>query len=1072
MKHQIVYGTNCKDDINNIDVMFILSTFKSTDIELISSNYNSIFSDKILEYFNKNNFKYFITGEILCAEDTLVGRNSYEDYEKISNHCINNCYKFIAKIKPNILFIIGDKGFVVDGINKKIKIHHLVDLKDQKLTEEAFEKIKEVLTPPGEQPSDDIDFKIDLDIKEEDLGEPVSDLKPNIDLSGEKLEIEKGDHNTYMYKIPHEYLKPIYRLEDVQYEPFRRYLLMIMRDDKNKKICHKIILPENNFYWYEGTNQNEWVKPCSELMFKIGPYKNRNKEESAYEGDFKIADKFIADYYLQKKEECDVIKRNIFKFDIEVFLDGERKFPDPAKAEKRINAISFRMDEGDTQTYLLWIEGKIDPKITKQELIKKYSHVTIFDNEKVMLTSFIKKLHSLEPTFLSGWNSDYFDIPYIINRIKNLGINVNDLSPFGYVQTQYGLDILGYVSMDLEWLYKGLVPKREASYTLENISFKILKKSKEEVPDSLDELYYNIEQFVKYSITDVDLLQGLTDKLMHLDMQDELRKVTGISHKTAMSTIGQADGLFYSHLKTNGYSFINSKHNHKAGIPGGFVKDPVGGRYDWVIDFDYTSQYPSVINSTNLGPNTYLAKFTESLDPELQIVKIAYDYIYDRQSLKYKKIDLIINPISTSKYQTFTLEELEKFLAQYNAIVTVNGTIFKGHNIEKSIFYDIIAKLFEQRKIYKKLMKENKGKDDHKFKIYFSRQHAYKILLNSLYGVLANEHFRFYNLDLASTITSCGRELIKYAGEHVNSYMVANKEVQINPNFIKDILKPKEYFLYCDTDSSFLWIGKYLEDNKIEINKENIHKEIDRTQNYINNNLLNTYCQYHNIPLDKSMFEMKNEKLARRYFTLNNKKHYALKGFEKEGQLDDEIDIVGLESVRSDIPDFSKPMIEHLVYTILNEDELNIDKIYEYIETKKKEAVTIIENRGLSIFNTESFTKELSEYKNMPQHIRGMLIFNELEYDHFRKGHRGYLVNISGIDMNKAPQKIRDNFNQIILKKWKPKDLNCIVLPETYKIVPEYYIINTNKVISFCVQDRCDLLLEPLVKKDELLLSW
>lgn len=875
----------------------------------------------------------------------------------------------------------------------------------------------------------------------------------------------------YTYRIPSKYYESDYRLVDVQYINKYGQLIFIFRDKNNKKIFYTPAKKDIEYYWYEGSS-NKLIEKVEDTELKIDKFSNRELNGRVYESDVHIANKHALDYYLRNKEEADVIKYNILYYDIEVYTGKDLSFPEPELAKHPINAISFKLDDNEVEMYLL-IHKDIDEKWKELKNDEKFENVKYFNDERKLLSAFINRLHELSPDFICGWNSGRFDDPYVINRMYKLDMKAADLSPFKSVYSnpvKSSSLIYGYVPLDQMVLYKELTYTNESSYSLENICQKELKKGKKQYDGDLNSLYTDdIFTFCEYSITDTELLYELEQEVGHIALMNELRIAATTSHKGASSTIGQADGLINYELKKSNIVMKNGTHTPAdEKLPGAYVKQPIGGIYDWVIDFDYTSLYPSIMISYNIGPNTYLAKIPS---------EDAHMYTYNIEQFKKKKyIEFIPSPIYNDKVSKISVNRFLDIIKKYNAIISPLGTIFKGHNVEKTILYPIIKKLFTQRKYYKKLMIEaiNNG-NDFESKKNNSKQMAYKILLNSLYGVLGQEHFRFFNLDLAATITVSGRHLIKFAGEHVDQWMgkVSKNgicDIDINPNYMNDCEETKPYLKYVDTDSLFLHMQPFLNRLNVDINVDNIQNWTNKIHDFLNNELLVKYAEMSNIDKSESMLDIKSELICKRYYTLNVKKKYALHIINKEGANVDKIDIKGLEINRSDISEDTKVMLSKLVDNILKNEDFSYDLAMSIVNEFTNKAINSINNREVTFFNSVSFSKPLEQYKAIPQHLKGMQIWNDLEYDHFRYGNRGILVNLKAIDLDSAPSHVVNNYYNKFLKKWNVKDLDVIVIPETYEYIPNYYIIDVQEILRKAINDRYEILLEPIAKKSSVML--
>jgi DNA polymerase elongation subunit (family B) len=492
-----------------------------------------------------------------------------------------------------------------------------------------------------------------------------------------------------------------------------------------------------------------------------------------------------------------------------------------------------------------------------------------------------------------------------------------------------------------------------------------------------------------------------------------------------------------------------------------------GGLYEGLLcDFDFTSLYPSIINSWNLGPDTFIAYIVNEDD--------MFNLIYHREKLKNKSISIIMDPIHNNTIESISLEKLEKLITEKNANLNISGAIFNGLDVHQSIFYNVIDFLFKGRKTYKKKMLEAKEAGNSvEQNIFNGKQLAYKILANSLYGALANEHFRFYNNNLAKSITLTGQELLKYCSVHCDYYMVKRGNVgsfEMNKNFY-DKVKSLVDVLYGDTDSMFVYLTDYLKDKNIPLSdRESVKKEIDNIQSYVNNIAIDAFLPLHNISKKDSIIFLKNEFLFSKYYTLNGKKHYAAKVISQEGKDINFVDIKGLETKRSEIPSSSQRLLNKILDIIL-EDNIKKSDIKERVDNivkiTKKEMMELAEQRDNSVVRVVSYSKPLSEYKNMPQHIKAMLMWNAIMNEDFRYGSKGKLWNISGIDLNKAPESVKHNFNDLFLKKFSYKDLNCICVPEDVNKLPEWFIPDVKKIISYACDDRVNNITEPLWKESE-----
>jgi DNA polymerase I/DNA polymerase-2 len=722
--------------------------------------------------------------------------------------------------------------------------------------------------------------------------------------------------------------------------------------------------------------------------------------------------------------------------------------------------------------YLLLINGEIDPEVHK--IVKeKFPNVTLFTSESVMIRAFLTRMNKYEPDILTGWNVDHFDLPYISTRMKKLGISSKLISPYSnfYSDHKRGRPIVsGYIVLDQLQLFRDLTYTNQPSYKLGSIAESVCGDTKEVYDGDLNTIYNNdIETFIKYSIKDTFLLHEIESNVNHIGLQDELRKAATTTHSSAMSTIGQAEGLFLTSMKSKNMSPRNGGHPVKEAFPGAYVFNARGGMFPPIgekgllCDFDFTSLYPSIINTWNIGPNTLLGKIDDD---------IMFSYLYDKDKLKGVKFSFKEDPIHYDNSREIDIDELDKIVKENNATLNISGCIYKGHDVEESIYFSVIKSLFGNRKKNKNLMfKYKEAGDKYNTVIYNNKQQSFKILMNSLYGVLGNEHFRFYSNDLARSITLSGQELLKFSAVHCNDFMATGKYV-IDNQFIQRVEDPLDYVIYGDTDSIFVDLTQYFK--KLKVIPEAgliVDEEVQKIQSFLNDTLMGDMCTIHRLPPDISMLQLKNEFLFSKYYSLSVKKKYATRVVAQEGRKLNFVDIKGLEINRSDFSKTTKEVLQTVLDEIMG-DDFSLTRIMAYIEESKARVATMASEGLFTIAKTVAFSKPLKEYKTITQNIKGMLMWNAIVNEDFFHGDRGYLFPLLGIDLDKAPQHIVDNYNNNFANNFKLTDLNVIVVPESEMVLPDYFIPDIKKIVSFSVSDRTDLLLEPLIKKTQDLLAW
>lgn len=975
--------------------------------------------EAIIDLFKNNlpDTKYGICDRILCD------RNGFSNADL--NLCANNCMMNVVSIKAKCT---PKRSFILD-------LNYKEDLKKY-----GFEKIS-----------------------------GVEELKNTLLGSDEKTE-----HNKYYsVKIPEKYYTDEYRLVDIQYINNQDKLIYIFRTKDNVKEFFEFPNYQNNFYWYEAVTSNKIIDEISKLKLVTGKFKERNQTIRAYGGDIDISTRHAVDYFFNNKAEAPIIRSNIMFFDIETYQYLDKSFPDPDKAKYPITAISFRTDDpNDTvHVYLLNLKGHIDSRVN--DLIKEFPYITLFDDEATMLRAFFQKIYKSSVDFLAGWNVNGFDIPYIVKRMSNLKINSKEFSPYGsvYADKSGRNQIIGYHVMDQLKLFKDLVQQTQPSYSLNAIATSVLGKEKVKHEESIDEMYHNnIEKFMKYSQTDTQLIYEIDQEEGHIGLQDEIRRVCTVSQAGANSTIGCAEGLYATELAKKGQISRNYTHDIiKEKIPGAFVYDSLGGLFVGLLcDFDYKSLYPTTICTWNIGNDSYIAKIDE---------QIARSYIFDKNSLRGKTFKITLDPIHANKTITWDLEHLEAFIKKYHANMTIIGTIFCGHDIHTAANVEILTMLMKSRSLYKdKMLTVKEAGNVQQTLEYNNKQLAFKVQANALYGVLGNEHWRFYNPDLGRSITLTGQEMLKYGATRITDYMygrINESNHPIDPRF-ENKINDVRYVLYGDTDSCFVNLTDYLTKKGIDLNdKEKALAEIKKIQDFYNKIALPQLLELHGINLKKSMMFLKNEFLFSRYYTLEGSKHYCSHVILQEGKKVDYIDIKGLELKRSEIPLASQKLLQEIVDTIMNDSIKKYDLkgcLDEVVSRHRTQMVKLLEERDSSMARVASFSKELEEYKadRIPFQVKAMLMWNELTgIEDFKRGTKGRYWRILGIDIDKAPEDVKKNYYEVFLKKHNANELKDICTPEDMETLPEYFVLDSKNMMKYACDDRVSNMLNPLWKESE-----
>lgn len=1022
------------------------------------------------QYFEKhklNKLNYFLTNVVLCQTLNPDGTTGNPD-EEVINLCKENVSKFIEVCNPKLVLVMGASPMNAFNIGFFEMGNVGITKKRGNFFKEKFgEKVYDVLVTV--HPSF-VNRNRSFEQKFED------DIKSAYDfLTGQKT-IEKtevkstGTKGMFMYKIPQKFYTDEYRLVDIQYLNYSNKVIYIFRDSNNKKIFHEESDRYIAYMASQGVDARKIV-PYDQLDQISISYKDRYSldPDITYEGDLKITTKHAIDYYLQSQGEAKKTNPNILYLDIEVDTGKQKVFPTPVEAKFPINLITVISTSNIRKKVSYILDNGTEPiqPINGAEF-------KIFKNEKSLLTQFVKDFPGYDCDYVCGWNLISFDMEYIFNRLKNLKMNPGSLSPFNsfYVDgSRYVCQLPGYVPLDQLYLYKMFTFTKMENYKLGFIAQAEIKETKIELPLAFNEMYWKmLNKTIEYNIRDVELLEKLENKLKHMNLLDELRLICTTSFDSCSGAFGQIDSIVVSFLKKKGLASKNSNpHIQKDKYPGAFVYEPKPGIYNYITDFDFTSLYPSIIMTYNIGANNFKMKLKDQ--------HLGYDIIYRDFKDWPEKIEVIIDPVFKEQKMVVTKDQLKQKLEESNLIPTINGCFYSQHEKEKSVYSEILEGLISSRKKYKKKMLEAKEiKDEDNKNLYDTKQLVYKVLANSLYGVIANKAFRFFDVSCAAAITLSGQEALKnsiiYGDIFIESIKtkteIKEPKALTKEEIYADVMPDRKtkYIVTGDTDSLFCTFASFKEEEKTN---ENIKKWCDLVQNYLNNDIVKSIVKKHNVDLKYNKLELKNELIITRGLFLA-KKRYAINITNQEGKNVDEVKYMGLEIKRSDYPAESKAFLKELLDIILKSNNYSPVSLMQFIDRKKHHFVELIKAGDKRIARPVSYTKDISEFKSVSQGVKAMEAFNEIAYKIHHIGDKAYLFFVNGIDESKAPKEVVENYNKFISKGNK---LDAIAIPDNEVCLPNYFNIDVKKSLKFCFEDRYSLLLAPLfeVKKNEGILT-
>lgn len=717
-------------------------------------------------------------------------------------------------------------------------------------------------------------------------------------------------------------------------------------------------------------------KPYGYLPDQNGQYKSLNgtrlkrvnsnlkNNPDSYESDLNEEVRTLIDLYYES-DTPSTGHRELF-FDIETAKDalGYSTIQDVRTA---ITSIAYYDKAGNDRRVLLLDERK---RIKESVLHGDGYEIEIFRTESDLLIRFINAFAEIAPTIISGWNTDNYDIPYLLKRSKKvLGAqSIQQLSRAGIVEYNPKREkwkIFGVSSLDYLKLYKNFTYSELPNYRLDTVGKTELGRGKIEYDGDLDTLFeQDIHKFAWYNMTDVDLVADLDEKLQLIKLARTICHKGHVPYEDVYYASKYLDGAAIVDLKRNGFVAPNKKfrfveeENH-VDLAGAYVMPPIPGLYKWIYDLDLTSLYPSIIMSLNISPET----------------KVAVIQNWDENCLL--KSDAVTVKLNTG----YSVEDVKTWLHDNNYTVASNGAVYETSKI--GFLPAILEKWFNERVIFKDKRDEYEvGSEEYKF--YDAMQLTQKVLLNSFYGVLGLKTFRFYDLDNAGAITSTGQSVIKFSALAINKYY--EKEIG-KDHFINATGYKCEYSFYTDTDSTFvsslpLIAKRYPNfdetDEQFMIEKTNeIASEI---QKHVNN-MYDIYAdKFHNTKTHR--FQIKQEYVAKSGLWIA-KKRYAQWVIFKEGKPTNKLDIKGLDVVRSSFPTDFKQIMTEALWLILKEHgkQETADVILNFKKNiHKSDILNVMKNTGVKeiskyIVKRNTFSGYLS---GTPIHVKSSINFNDM----------------------------------------------------------------------------------------------
>jgi len=798
----------------------------------------------------------------------------------------------------------------------------------------------------------------------------------------------------------------------------RIYIVERGKDGKR----HYTEYPTNYVFYYsdpKGKHRSIYGDPVTRFSTRkrteFEKEKRINSDKKLFESDINVIFRCLSENYLK----VDAPKLHTCFFDIEVDFDKVKGFSPPDDPFNPVTAISLYLDWLD-QLITLCIAPKTLTNTDAQEIVSTFDNTILFTNEKEMFDMFFQLIEDAD--VLTGWNSEGYDIPYMVNRVTRV-MSKDDTRKFCLLgqlpkprkYERYGkesttFDLVGRVHMDYLQLYKKYNYESRHSYKLDFIGEMEVGENKTTYEGSLDQMYNkDFSKFLEYNRQDTMLLFKIHNKLKFLELANQLAHENTVLLPTVMGSVAMIEMAIMNEAHERGLVVPDKQKRiehaeDEQQAAGAFVATPKKGMHEYVGAVDINSLYPSVIRAVNMAGETLVGQIRQTLtdkymkDKGLRLAtekkrhkegdddvtgSILWEGLF--ACLEYTAVmnqergTILTIDYSNGKSVQMSAAEIWKLIFDSHNpwMLSANGTIFTYE--KEGVVPGLLSRWYSDRKEMQKKLKEATTTEDREY--WDKRQLVRKILLNSAYGALLNEHCRFYDKRIGQSVTLCGRQIVRHMMSKINELVTGE--------YVHD----GQAIVYGDTDSCYFSaypiLKPQIESGELEWDKDMCIGLYDSIADQTNESFPAFMEQAFHAPRKNGSIIKAGRELIGDRSIFITKKRYAINIFDKEGKRKDkdgkmgDIKAMGLDLKRADTPKYVQEFLMSILEMVLGgKGRLEvIDSIKEFKrQLSKQDSWTKGSPKGVNNL-TMYGDKEANSKKgreNMPGHVRAALNYNYL----------------------------------------------------------------------------------------------